>query len=135
VRQIVDHELRDAFDEVHWEISPEAARQADHLPQLHAEVLYYACREVLRNAARHARPAQSSQPLSLQVAARWQDGLEMLVMDNGVGFGGAQGDHAAGSGHGLALHSTMLAVIGGSLSVENAPGASTCIRLSLPAAG
>jgi chemotaxis protein histidine kinase CheA len=38
----------------------------------------------------------------------------------------------AGSGQGLALHSTLLAVIGGSLSVESEPGVYTRVRIRLP---
>jgi nitrogen-specific signal transduction histidine kinase len=37
-----------------------------------------------------------------------------------------------GSGQGLALHSTLLAVIGGSLSVESEVGAYTRVRIYLP---
>lgn len=39
----------------------------------------------------------------------------------------------SGSGQGLALHSTMMAVVGGSLAVESAPGEYTRVVLSLPA--
>jgi signal transduction histidine kinase len=35
-------------------------------------------------------------------------------------------------GHGLALHSTLLAVIGGSLSITSAPGEFTCVTLFVP---
>lgn len=35
-------------------------------------------------------------------------------------------------GHGLALHSTMMAVIGGFLKVESAPGQHTRVILELP---
>jgi signal transduction histidine kinase len=35
-------------------------------------------------------------------------------------------------GHGLALHSTMMAVIGGSMTVESAPGQHTRITLEVP---
>jgi len=39
-----------------------------------------------------------------------------------------------GSGQGLALHSTLLAVVGGTLAVESLPGAYTRILLTLPPA-
>ena len=37
-----------------------------------------------------------------------------------------------GTGQGLALHSTLMAVVGGSLSVESVPGRYTRVLLSLP---
>jgi len=36
------------------------------------------------------------------------------------------------TGQGLALHSTMMAVIGGELTVENRAGGGTVLRLVLP---
>jgi signal transduction histidine kinase len=129
LQQVIQGELNDAFDEVVWDISPQANQLAEHLPALSAEVLFYATREVMRNAARHARPAESSAPLQLKIVIQCNNDLEILVMDNGIGIGNG---NEPGDGHGLALHSTLLAVVGGTLSVESMPEASTCIRLSLP---
>jgi chemotaxis protein histidine kinase CheA len=36
------------------------------------------------------------------------------------------------SGRGLALHGTMMAIIGGALSIESSPGQYTRVRLSAP---
>jgi len=38
----------------------------------------------------------------------------------------------AGSGQGLALHTTMMAVVGGSLTIDSEPGAFTSVQLALP---
>ena len=130
LQEIAQGELKGCFDEVNWQITPAVEQNAGRIPPLSAEVLFYATREVMRNAARHARPAASDSPLHLTVVMDWKEGLEILIMDNGVGINTAS---VPGEGHGLALHSTLLAVVGGSLSIENAPAASTCIRLSLPA--
>jgi signal transduction histidine kinase len=57
-----------------------------------------------------------------------------VVDDDGVGLGGrasARGDRP-GSGQGLVLHGTLLTVIGGSLSVERAPGHGTRVSLRVP---
>lgn len=59
------------------------------------------------------------------------DGLQIVVEDDGVGMGGVR-TASAGSGQGLALHSTMMAVIGGTLTTESVPGRCTRIVLSLP---
>ncbi len=111
-------EMHTAFDHIAWEIDPAAERKCSEIPPLYAEVIYFAAREAMRNAARHARGAA---PLRLRIAARWEEGLELVVEDNGVGLGEAA-PAAESSGQGLTLHSTMMAVIGGSLALESRPG-------------
>jgi len=132
LHQVVNGELKGAFDEVTWEVTPETSQEAGNIPPLATEVLFYATRETIRNAAHHARPANDKTPLQLRVAMNWKDGLEILIEDNGVGIRTAIRPDREG-GHGLALHSTMLAVIGGSLTIETTPGNSTRIRLRIPA--
>jgi signal transduction histidine kinase len=108
------------------------------IPSLAAEVLFYAAREAARNAARYGRGEDTARPLHLRVAAAWhhpsagsgEGGLEILVEDDGVGLGGTAGAER-GSGQGLALHSTMLAVVGGSLVVESVPDVYTRVWLRL----
>jgi signal transduction histidine kinase len=101
------------------------------LQPVQAEVIYYAAREVVRNAARHARPAGSDLSLRLETLLNWNKGLEILIQDNGGGLDNTNVTQT-GSGQGLALHSTLLAVIGGSLSVESEVGAYTRVRIYLP---
>lgn len=131
LRQAVQDELPDAFDDITWEVEPEAERQACSIPTLTAEVVFYAAREAVRNAARHARGAAEDMPLHLRVRAAWRDGLELLIEDDGVGLG-VGGTSAESGGQGLALHSTMMAVVGGTLSIESVPGVYTRVLLSLP---
>jgi signal transduction histidine kinase len=130
LRQVVDEEFGNAFDDVAWEIEPRAEQKAQAIPTLTAEVLFYAAREAVRNAARHGR-GQESDPLHLRIGAAWRNGLELVIEDDGVGLR-AEGQSSEGSGHGLALHSTMMAVVGGTLAVESAPGAYTRVTLRLP---
>ena len=75
------------------------------------------------------------------MAVLWHEGLEIVVEDDGAGIEGGNRTLAgstngsgpqSGSGQGLALHSTMMAVVGGSLGVESAPGEYTRVSLSLP---
>jgi signal transduction histidine kinase len=146
LRRTVDDELSRAFDEVAWHIEPAAEQRARMIPALTAEVLFYAAREAMRNAARHGR-AEASNPLHLKIAVTWPKGLEITVEDNGVGLGaahpanGGSGLHPGvsaevqpeGSGQGLALHSTMMAVVGGTLAVESVAGDYTKVVLTLPA--
>jgi signal transduction histidine kinase len=138
LRQAVAGELAGAFEHVTWQIEPEAERHMQAIPPLAAEVLFYAAREAARNAARYGHGEDTARPLHLRVAAAWhhpsagsgEGGLEILVEDDGVGLGGTAGAER-GSGQGLALHSTMLAVVGGSLVVESAPDVYTRIWLRL----
>ena len=126
----VTDELPHAFDNVTWHIDPPAEARIHAIPPLTAEVLFYAAREVIRNAAHHGR-SDAAQALHLNISICRRDCLEILIEDNGVGLAAAT-PSSGGSGQGLALHSTMLAVVGGSLSVESELGRYTRVLLSLP---
>jgi signal transduction histidine kinase len=96
-----------------------------------AETLFYAAREAVRNAARHGRDERGTEPYCLRIGLGGEQALEVTVEDNGIGVEGAGGDKESG-GQGLALYSTMMAVVGGSLTVDSSPGRHTCVRLRLP---
>ena len=96
---------------------------------LATEVAFYAAREALRNAAKHAHPIDPEDSLRLIITAGWKNGLEIIIEDNGVG---PIVPTAGSSGQGLILHSTMMAVVGGSLALESAPGLPTRVILRLP---
>jgi len=138
-RTVNDPPLDHAFDSIVWEVEEEGAHQAEAIPALAAQVLFYAAREAMRNAAQHGRPSESDRPLSLRVAVAWRTpgtrpgsaGLEITIEDDGVGIGSEE-QPTPGSGQGLALHSTMMAVVGGTLTVDSVPGAYTRILLFLP---
>ncbi len=134
LRQAVDDELGHAFDEVTWEVEPQAEREAQAIPTLTGEVLFSAAREAIRNAGHHGRGPDSGRALHLRLAVACREGLTILVEDDGVGLGNG-GSAGEGGGQGLALHSTMMAVVGGSLAVESLPGAYTRVTLSLPRTG
>jgi signal transduction histidine kinase len=125
LRRAVDGEFGAAFDGVTWQVAPQAEGRARAIPPLTAEVVFYAAREAVRNAARHGRVP--GRPLHLRVAVAWEGGLRVVVEDDGAGWGGEGHD-----GQGLRLHTTMMAVVGGTLAVEGAPGAYTRVTLQLP---
>lgn len=133
LRQAAEGELANAFDGVSWQIEPEAERAAQTIPALTAEVVVYAAREAMRNAARYGRDGDPTRSLHLRVMVAWRDGLEVVIEDDGVGLHAtaAQG-HPAGSGQGLALHGTMMAVVGGVLTAETVNGHATRVSLTLP---
>jgi signal transduction histidine kinase len=138
LQRAVSQDLAEAFDEIVWQITPAAGQQLDQMATLTAEVLFYAAREAIRNAARYGRDTQSDLPFTLHIQATWQEqsGLQLTITDNGVGMEAspvATAEDVPRSGQGLALHSTMMAVIGGTLAVESIPRQYTRITLSLPA--
>ena len=91
----------------------------------------YAAREAIRNAARYGRNGNAGRPLHLAVSVCWRDGLEIAIEDDGVGLGAAE-PSGVGSGQGLALHTTMMAIVGGTLTAESVPGSYTRVSLALP---
>jgi signal transduction histidine kinase len=131
LRHTVDNELAQAFDAVNWEIEPQADGELQTLPTLTTEVLYYAAREAIRNAACYGRGDDASRPLHLRVTVTWPDQLEIHIEDDGVGLK-AEARTNEGNGQGLALHSTMMAVVGGALTIESVPDTYTRVLLAVP---
>ena len=133
LRRTITEELDSSFDEIVWEISPAGESTATGLSSLTAEVAFYAAREVVRNAAHYGRGQGRSMPFCLRVGInRPDDDLLITLEDNGVGMDMTQ-HLPGGSGNGLALHSTMMAVVGGRLATESVPNEYTRVTLSLPA--
>ena len=117
LRRAIDDELPNAFDEITWQIPAEVEQNVLDIPTLSAEVIFYATREVIRNAAKHGRGDEEERPLNVTVKMDWNEGLTIAVIDDGVGMGNSPSEN--GSGHGLALHTTMMAVIGGEITVDS----------------
>jgi signal transduction histidine kinase len=135
LRHLVEVEGRAYFEQVVWGLSLEAEERVRLLPPVAAEVIFYAVQEAVRNAARHGRGGDPAKLLNLTVSLTWQNGLRVTIEDNGVGL--PQGEaasqvNAEGNGRGLALHGTMMAVLGGSLTLESAAGAFTRVIVFLP---
>ncbi len=128
LRRAVEDELPHAFDDISWQIAPKVDEKAAQIPTLSAEVIFYATREAIRNAAKHGRGDDGKRPLHLTVKMEWDDGLSIAVIDDGVGMGNSPSEN--GSGHGLALHTTMMAVIGGEITVDSYQDAYTQVLLT-----
>jgi signal transduction histidine kinase len=137
LRRAVERELPGAFECLRWELDPAAEAAARALDPLRAETLYYAAREAVRNAARHGRGGDEARPLALRVAAVCRAGpdgrpaVEVAVEDDGVGL--AAGGRRAGAGAGLALHETILALLGGAIVAHTPPTGGTRVVVNLPA--
>lgn len=124
LRRLVEDEMAARFDTVQFIADAEAAKAAARLRTLHTEVIFYAARELVRNAARHGHG--SSAPLALAVTVSGGEGLMITVRDNGTSDMTPDG---AGAGQGLALHAAMLAVVGGTLSVATPSGGGFCATI------
>jgi signal transduction histidine kinase len=93
----MDTELVHAFDGVVWDTDPGAEEEMREIHPLTAGVLFYAAREIIRNAARYGRPAD--RPLNLRIRIARQDGAEITIEDDGVGLeGGRTSDEGVGKG-------------------------------------
>lgn len=90
-------------------------------------------REALHNIEKHARAHQ------VQVEVDWDDGeaVRVAIQDDGCGFDPAQlhAGHFAHLHFGLQNQTERLAVLGGQLRVESAPGSGTRIEARLPLKG
>ena len=124
-------ELTGQFDEVTWQIAPEALVVSDAMPPFLASTFYFAAREAIRNAARHGRGDDAARTLNLEVGARCKNGLQIWIADDGVGVN-APSDNKGGSGSGLSLHAALLAVAGGNLAMEHPASGGTRVEMSLP---
>ena len=135
LRQVVERDLAGALDRIDWQVEPSTETQIQRLRPLESEVLFFAAREALRNAARYGR-SENGEPLQVIIRMTGEAELRLIIEDNGNGMepdaGKTAPTSAKSSGQGLALHSAMMAVIGGSLSLDHAPGLFTRVTLSLP---
>ncbi len=131
LKRLVEDEVGARFDQVGWEIAPGADSADEMLTQLEEEVLYYAAREVMRNAARHGRiGGEEARPLGLRIAVSGAGrGIEVVIEDDGAGIDGQEMTQQT-SKQGLPLHSTMLAVIGGEMKIESEVDKFTRVRLA-----
>jgi signal transduction histidine kinase len=131
LHRAVDSDLANAFDGVQWHIASDAEQRAQSLSALQSEVLFYAACEAIRNAARYGRDGDPGRRLHLSIKLEEHQGLRLMIEDDGVGMGAAHSS-SAGSGQGLGLHTTMMAVIGGTLTTESAPNRFTRVTLAVP---
>ncbi len=131
LHRVVESEFANAFDGVTWQVDQEAEQNLPNISSLTTRVIFYATREIIRNAARYGRKQNSTQPLHLRIGINWKKGLEIIIEDDGIGTNSNRLS-SGGSKQGLALHSTMMVVVGGSLSVESVAGEYTRVLLLLP---
>jgi PAS domain S-box-containing protein len=95
------------------------------LPPSHSTAVFRIVQEALTNIAKHARASRA------EVSIRRSGGaLEITVRDDGVGF--ATDDPRKPESFGLLGLRERISLLGGSASIESAPGKGTTIGVSIP---
>jgi signal transduction histidine kinase len=129
-------ELKSAnhFSKIQWMTDEKAIQQFEQLPIQIREILYFALREAIRNAAQHGGKNGFDVSHILEISLSSGTYLEISVKDygGGVDVDRFTGNHDQRSGKGLSIHQTMLAIIGGSLTVESIPGQFTKVTMRVP---
>jgi signal transduction histidine kinase len=91
-------------------------------------IVYRAAAEALRNVERHAGAARVA-----VTVARKDDGVRLVVADDGAGFAPGDRERRREEGHvGLSLLEELAARAGGRLDVRSAPREGTTFELELP---
>lgn len=127
LQEMLNREFRQSFHTVTWEVQPEFEGRAEMLSGLVREVIFFAAREAIRNAAKYARTA-ANDPVDLIVRCRAANSISLEIEDNGQGL---PFDAGRSRGHGLDLHSLMMTIVGGRLALESTPGTFTRVRLEI----
>ena len=103
----------------------EGGRETNRLSREIEEGVYRLVQECLANVTKHA--GASHVEISVRESA---ESVDVVVRDDGRGFDTA----VPSEGFGLVGMRERVALAGGSMTIETAPGAGTVVRLSLPVA-
>jgi signal transduction histidine kinase len=132
LQAMVEAEFARCFESITWR-GVDIVQDTVYVDAVAGEVVLGAAREAIRNAAYHARGGRADYPLCLQIGICVEDELILSIQDNGVGINpSATVETSGGSGSGLALHSTLLAVVGGYLMVESPSEGGTIVTITAP---
>jgi signal transduction histidine kinase len=129
LQNMVNSEFAGEFETVTWNIE-----SISPLDKMSGEIILGAVREVIRNAAIHGRGNEPKRILNLKISIKYTNQLDLMICDDGVGLAPHQ-KSIMGSGNGLALHGTLLAIIGGNLTVERGADVGTMVLISVPLPG
>lgn len=107
-----------------WEIDPKVNSQTENYPPEVQEVLYYGFRESLRNAVKYSGDVQSQ----IVIAIQYENGISIQIK-NEIGKDPIS---VRSSGQGLKIHSALLRIFRGSLTLEFPSSKEAVIRIFLP---
>jgi len=141
LRLELGRELSGAFDHVSWQADDAAHESARSLSPSLSQTLFFAGREALRNASRHARGNDATRLISLSVRACVESPypgenprLVVRLEDDGIGSLSQPAQDSPNGGAGLGLHATLLAIAGGELAVardETGTKVSVCVPVAM----
>ncbi|TGM15570.1 ATP-binding protein [Leptospira selangorensis] len=121
-QKLQDSDAKDS--DLIWEIDPKINSQSEKLPPEVQEVLYYAFRESLRNAVKYSGDVRSQ----IVISIRYEKGLSIQIK-NEIGKDLIS---IRSSGQGLKIHSALLKIFQGSLTLEFPSPKEAMIRIFLP---
>ena len=130
IRKLTIEEFSSYFKKIDYQWEEFVETKLNDLSQLKKEVIYYAVREAIRNSALHALPKVGEEKVTLTIRITTNTEITIVVQDNGGGVKNGK-DPSKGTGQGLAIHSTLMELIGGRLSIESEPGSFTRVSLNL----
>ncbi|MBI9047858.1 MAG: hypothetical protein JEZ00_00445 [Anaerolineaceae bacterium] len=134
IKKLPELKEADCFSEINWKIASDANEVSENLPIQIREILYFAIREVIRNAASHGSTVEKSHTHRIDIGISASNNLQISIKDFGCGV---DVDHyisriTMGGGKGLLIHQTMMAIIGGNMLIESVPGQFTKVEFQLP---
>jgi len=116
---------------IHWEVVTPEHMADRRITAVARHNLFLAIKEAINNAVKHARATRVLIRFSIQA-----DKLEILISDNGSGFGIPPApiplDKSRRTGHGLANMQERLKSVGGHCEINSEPGQGTTICFALP---
>lgn len=125
LRNVLKREFEDIFNNISVDIDTDLENKVKKIPYHISEVIFYAVREAIRNASKYAFTEDKKADLKI-----YFDKNKLIIEDNGKGI--STQNISKGAGEGLKIHSTMLAVIGGSLSIDSKENHFTRVSISIP---
>jgi signal transduction histidine kinase len=137
LRVMITEDFTDQYTQASILVDPGAREISAKVPLFILEVIYFACKEITRNAMAHGR-RNKADPIHLSVEIRCKDEDFMVIInDDGQGILARNADpdyqtSRGGSGSGLRFHSAMLAAVGARLEINSSPGSGTTVTICLP---
>ncbi|MEI1277822.1 ATP-binding protein [Leptospira venezuelensis] len=122
LQKLQDSEAKDS--NLIWKIEPNLNSATENYPPEVQEVLYYAFRESLRNAVKYSGESKSQ----ITIAIQYENGLSIQIK-NEIGKDVIL---VRSSGQGLKIHSALLRIFQGSLTLEFPSSKEAVIQIFLP---
>ncbi len=131
IQIMANNEFKSAFSELSITADMNIPKLEQKITTSQKEVVYFAVREAVRNAARYANPSDGDQLPSLSINLRDDEGLLVEIIDNGKGTV-QPSQPSIGNGQGLVIHSLLVSIFGGKMQIANETGTSNKVTIFIP---